>query len=189
MSALARKLLLLGPPGVGKGTQAKRLAEKLGAPHISTGDMLRAAVAAETPIGKQANAFMTRGELVPDEVVIEVAGERLGEPDTHDGFILDGFPRTVAQARALDEILGEGGLERCVALEADEDELVDRLLKRAELEGRSDDNDQSIRTRMRVYHDQTAPLLAYYRERGILAEVNGVGSVEEVSGRISEALR
>jgi adenylate kinase len=186
----ATRLLLLGPPGVGKGTQAQRLIDDLGIPQISTGEMLRAAVAAGTAIGREAKGYMDRGELVPDEVVIGVARERLAQDDAAKGFILDGFPRTVAQARALDGILADLGakLERCVALTADEDELVQRLLKRAELEGRADDNEETIRTRMRVYQEQTAPLVAYYRDQGILAEVDGVGEIEAIAARIREAI-
>jgi adenylate kinase len=186
----ATRLLLLGPPGVGKGTQAQRLIDDLGIPQISTGEMLRAAVAAGTPVGKDAKDHMDRGELVPDAVVIAVARERLAEEDAAGGFILDGFPRTVAQAEALDGILAELGvrLERCVALTADGEELVKRLLLRAEQEGRADDNEETIRTRMRVYHEQTAPLVAYYREHGILAEVDGVGKIEEIAARVRQAV-
>jgi adenylate kinase len=187
----ARRLLLLGPPGAGKGTQAQRLVEDLGIPQISTGDMLRAAVAAGSPVGKEARSFMDAGKLVPDEVVIRVARERLTQPDTGDGFILDGFPRTVAQAEALDELLGELGckLERCVALMVDGDELVKRLLRRSELEARSDDNEEAIRTRMAEYEAKTAPLIAYYRGRGALAEIDALGEVDEVAARIQEAIR
>jgi len=186
----ARRMLLLGPPGAGKGTQALLLVEKLGIPQISTGDMLRSAVAAGTEIGRQAQGYMDRGELVPDAVVIGVAEERLSQDDAESGFVLDGFPRTVAQAEALDALLERMGvrLERCVALVADEDELVTRLLKRREIEGRSDDNEETIRTRMGAYRLQTAPLVDYYRRRGILAEVDGIGAVEEVAKRIEEAL-
>jgi len=186
----ARRMLLLGPPGAGKGTQAQLLIAKLGIPQISTGDMLREAVAAGTDIGCQAKAYMDRGELVPDAVVIGVAEERLAQADAASGFVLDGFPRTAAQAEALDALLERTGtdLERCVALVVDEDSLVTRLLGRARLEGRSDDSEETIRTRMKVYRTQTAPLVDYYRKRGILAEVNGLGSVEEVAKRIEEAL-
>jgi adenylate kinase len=186
----ATRLLLLGPPGVGKGTQAQTLIEELSIPQISTGEMLRAAVAAGTPIGRDAKGYMDRGELVPDDVVIGVARDRMAQEDARRGFILDGFPRTVAQAAALDGILGDLGvkLERCVALTADEDVLVKRLLLRAEQEGRADDNEETIRTRMRVYHEQTAPLVAYYRERGVLAEVDGVGEIEEIATRVREAI-
>jgi adenylate kinase len=186
----ARRLLLLGPPGAGKGTQAQLLVERLGIPQVSTGDMLRAAVAAGSEVGRKAKSFMDAGKLVPDAVVIGVAEERLGRPDAKKGFILDGFPRTAAQAEALDRMLPKLGcqLERCVALTVDEDELVKRLLRRAELEGRSDDNETSIRTRMREYREKTEPLITYYRARGVLREVDGLGEIEEVARRIAQAL-
>ena len=186
----ARRLLLLGPPGAGKGTQAQLLVERLGIPQVSTGDMLRAAVAAGSEVGRQAKSYMDAGKLVPDAVVIGVAEERLSRPDAKKGFILDGFPRTAAQAEALDRMLPKLGceLERCVALTVDEDELVKRLLRRAALEGRSDDNEASIRTRMREYREKTEPLIAYYRKRGALREVNGLGEIDEVARRIAQAL-
>jgi adenylate kinase len=186
----ARRLLLLGPPGAGKGTQAQMLVERLGVPQISTGDMLRAAVSAGSEVGRRAKVFMDAGKLVPDEVVIGVAEQRLAQADAKRGFILDGFPRTAAQADALDKLLPRLGvtLERCVSLQVDEEVLVKRLLKRAEIEGRTDDNEQTIRTRMQVYKESTAPLIAYYRARGVLYEVNGEGSVGEVSKRIEQAL-
>jgi adenylate kinase len=186
----ARRLLLLGPPGAGKGTQAKRLVEELGVPQISTGDMLRAAVASGSAVGREAKAFMDAGKLVPDAVVIGVAEQRLREPDAAGGFVLDGFPRTVAQARALDELLGRLGvrLERCVSIRVDEAELVKRLLLRAEIEGRSDDNEQAIRTRMEEYRRKTQPLVDHYRAAGVLAEVDGVGDVEQIAKRIQEAV-
>jgi adenylate kinase len=186
----ARRLLLLGPPGAGKGTQAQLLVERLGIPQVSTGDMLRAAVAAGSEVGRQAKSYMDDGKLVPDAVVIGVAEERLRQPDAKKGFILDGFPRTAAQAEALDEMLPKLGceLERCVALRVDEDELVKRLLRRSEREGRSDDNETSIRTRMREYKEKTEPLTSYYRSRGVLREVDGLGKLEEVARRIAQAL-
>jgi len=186
----ARRFLLLGPPGAGKGTQAERLVKALAIPQISTGDMLRAAVKAGTPIGREAKGYMDRGDLVPDTVVIGVAEERMRQPDAKRGFILDGFPRTAGQAAALDAMLEKLGvtLERCVALRVEEEELVQRLLKRARIEGRADDNDASIRTRMRVYREQTQPLVDYYRKRGVLREVDGLGTIEAVAARIEEAL-
>ena len=186
----ARRLLLLGAPGAGKGTQAERLVQKFGIPQISTGDMLRGAVAAATEVGVQAKGYMERGELVPDSVVIGVAEERLSQDDAKAGFILDGFPRTAAQAEALDALLSRLGvrLERCVALEVDEEAVIERLLKRAEIEGRSDDNEATIRNRMRVYREQTEPLVTYYRERRVLAEVDGMGAVEDIEKRVEEAL-
>ncbi len=185
-----RRLLLLGPPGAGKGTQAERLVKKLRIPQISTGDMLREAVAAQTEIGLRAQSIMERGELVPDEIVIGVARERLSREDARVGFILDGFPRTVNQARALDALLeGLGSkLDRCVALVADEPAVIARLLKRGEIEGRSDDNEATIRRRLCVYREQTEPLIEYYRGRDVLTEVDGMGTIDEVEKRIEEAL-
>jgi adenylate kinase len=186
----ARRLLFLGPPGAGKGTQAQRQMARLGIPQISTGEMLRAAQAAGTELGREVKAIMERGELVPDPVVIRVVEERLAQPDARKGFILDGFPRTLEQAKALDALLARLGLslECCVALQVDEEELVDRLLKRSQLEHRTDDDEPTIRKRMEVYRERTAPLIAYYRGRGALAEVDGLGTIKEVARRIDEAL-
>ena len=186
----ARNLLLLGAPGAGKGTQASRLAKDLGAPQVSTGDILRAAVAKGSELGRRVQAVVERGDLVGDDIVVAVARERLAREDAQGGFILDGFPRNVAQAEALDEMLAERGarLERCVALMVDEEGVVARLLRRAEIEGRSDDTEETIRNRMSVYREQTEPLLEHYREKGVLAEVPGMGSVEEVSEAIQEAI-
>jgi adenylate kinase len=184
----ATRILLLGAPGAGKGTQAALLVERLQVPHISTGDMLRAAVAAKTPVGLKAKAVMDSGELVSDEIVIGIAEERLREPDAQKGFVLDGFPRTLAQAEALQGLLAKLGtpLECCLALTVETEAVVQRLLKRAEIEGRADDNEATIRERMRVYEEQTAPLLAFYREQ--LVEVAGMGTVEGVADAIAEAL-
>jgi adenylate kinase len=152
--------------------------------------MLRAAVAAGTELGRRAKTLMDRGELVPDELVIDVARERLSRPDAQRGFVLDGFPRTVAQADALVALLAKSGrkLRRCVALVVDEEAVVRRLLERAKIEGRSDDNEATIRERLRVYRVQTEPLVAYFRKQGLLAEVDGMGSVEQVEQRIQEAI-
>jgi adenylate kinase len=186
----ARRLLLLGPPGAGKGTHAMRLMRKLGVPQIATGDMLRDAVDAKTEVGLQAQAVMARGDLVSDEIVIRVAEQRLAAPDARRGFILDGFPRTAVQARALDAMLERLGtpLERCIALSLDEDEIVRRLLRRAEIEGRSDDGGETIRNRLKIYHAQTEPLIAHYAAQGIVRPVDGAASVDEVAKRIEEAL-
>lgn len=184
------RILLLGAPGAGKGTQAALLVDRLRVPHISTGDMLRAAVAAATPVGLKAKAVMDSGALVSDDIVIAIARERLGEPDCEKGFILDGFPRTRVQAQALDGMLSDldAPLDCCLALTADTDEVVGRILKRAEIEGRSDDTEEAIRKRMGVYEEQTAPLLDYYQGHGIVILVDGMGTVEEVASRIEEAL-
>ena len=185
-----RNLLLLGAPGAGKGTQAVLLAKRLGVPHVSTGDLLRAAVAAGTPLGREARVFMDRGELVSDSIVIGVAAERLAQPDAKSGFVLDGFPRTLAQAEALDVELSRLGtkLDRCLALVADEAVLLARLLGRAEVEGRSDDNEKTIRNRMRVYRAQTEPMMVYFRRKGLLREIDGMGTIEEVERRIQKEL-
>jgi len=186
----ARRILLLGAPGAGKGTQAQRLVDRLDIPQVSTGDMLRAAVAAQSEIGNKAKSIMDAGQLVGDDVVIALAEERLCEEDARSGFVLDGFPRTLAQAETLDKLLDKLGtpLDACLALTVDSEIVVQRLLRRAEFEGRSDDNEQTIRERMDVYERQTAPLIEYYRRKGRLIEIEGMGSVEEVSGWIAEAL-
>ena len=178
------RLVLVGPPGAGKGTQAVRLAERLDVPHISTGDLFRANLNENTPLGLAAKQFMAAGELVSDEVTVGMVRERLAEDDAAKGFILDGFPRTVAQADALAELLQAAGneLDAVVALEVPEDVLVERLLGR----GRSDDTEDVIRRRQEVYREETAPLLEHYRD--VLVTVDAVGEVEEITERVLRAL-
>ncbi|MFN7784183.1 MAG: adenylate kinase [Lysobacterales bacterium] len=185
------RLVLLGAPGSGKGTQATRLKEQLGVPHISTGDLLRAAVAAGTPLGLQAKAVMERGELVSDEIVLGMLEERFSQPDIARGFILDGYPRNLAQASALDALLQRLHLPVDVAVQLDvsTELLVQRIAGRAQAEGRADDTPEAVANRLRVYSDQTAPVIDYYRERGRLVCVYGVGAMEEVSDRILSAIR
>ncbi len=184
------RLVLLGAPGSGKGTQATRLKEALRVPHISTGDLLRAAVAAGTPLGQQAKAVMERGELVSDEIVLGMLEERLGQPDTRAGFILDGYPRNLAQANALDALLARLGqpVDIAVQLDVDTELLIQRIAGRAQAEGRADDTPEAVRNRLRVYSDQTAPVIDYYRGRGKLACVFGVGSMDEVLQRVLGAI-
>lgn len=186
------RMILLGPPGAGKGTQSVRIVERLGIPQLATGDMLRAAVAAGTPIGSRAKDVMSRGELVSDEIVVGIVADRIGEPDAQRGFILDGFPRTVAQAVALDEMLAGKGLrlDAVIELKVDHGALIDRIAKRvadtlARGEAvRKDDNPESFKTRLVAYHEQTAPLSGYYAERGMLKTVDGMKPVDEVTQEI-----
>jgi adenylate kinase len=179
------KLLFIGPPGAGKGTQADRVAERLGIPHVSTGDMFRDHVARGTDLGQKVEAIMAAGDYVPDEVTVAMLNERIRQRDAEDGFILDGFPRTEAQVHSLDRLLVEEGLDRVVVLDVDEDELTDRLLSR----GRADDTEETIRNRLKIYLEQTQPLIDVYDERGLTVRVNGIGDVEDVTERILERLR
>jgi adenylate kinase len=184
------RLVLLGPPGSGKGTQASRLKDALQIPHISTGDLLRAEVAAGTALGLQAKEVMARGELVSDDILLGMLKARLGQPDAAKGFILDGYPRNLAQADALTKLLEEIGqpLDAVVQLDVATDLLVERIAGRAKAEGREDDNPESVRKRLQVYNDSTAPVIGFYDTRGTLARVDGVGTLDEVLGRITAAL-
>lgn len=175
-------IVLIGPPGAGKGTQAKLLEEALGIPQVSTGDLFRYNLKNETELGKLARTYMDRGELVPDEVTVAMVEDRLAQDDCAGGAILDGFPRTLAQAQALDELLAKLGAHVDVvpSIEVPQDVLVDRLLKRAIVEGRADDNEETIRTRMQVYENQTKPLLDYYGQKGLVVPVNGQQTIEDV---------
>lgn len=185
---MGRRLIFLGPQGSGKGTQATRLARLMGVPHVATGDMLRAAVAAGTGLGSRAAAIMAAGDLVPDELVVAMVAERLGRPDAACGYILDGFPRNVPQAKALDAEL-DGGIEAIVHLDVPHGELMERMLLRAAEQGREDDTQEVIARRLEIYWEQTAPLADYYRESGIpVFEVNGLGSIDEVTARVALAL-
>jgi adenylate kinase len=182
-------LILLGPPGCGKGTQAQILQERFGAVQLSTGDMLRAAVKAGTALGQQAETIMNAGKLVPDDLIVSMIAERIGEPDCRDGFILDGFPRTVAQAEALDAMLEEKGLklDHVIELEVDEAALFARIEGRAAESGgaaRADDNPETLKKRLGVYHEQTSPILPYYRDTGRLASVDGMQGIDEVTGQL-----
>ena len=183
-------IILFGPPGSGKGTQAKRLVAQRGWVQLSTGDMLRAARAAGTELGQRVSAIIDAGELVSDEIVIELIRERLPEAEAAGGAIFDGFPRTVAQAEALDTLLQERGsaVDTVVELKVVDEEIVQRLVKRAEDEGRADDTEEVIRNRLKVYYDQTAPLIPFFSAQGKLKEVDGMGSMDGVAAAIAAAL-
>ena len=182
---MGRRILFLGPPGAGKGTQAARLARTLGVPHISTGEMLRRAVRLGTDLGKKAEAIMAAGNLVPDALVVAMVAERLSEEDAACGYLLDGFPRNAAQAAALDAEVGEGAMELALSIEVNEPELMARMLGRATDLGRSDDNEATISRRLQVYRDETEPLLEYYPSHGVdVVPVDGLGSIEQVFTRL-----
>lgn len=187
---MTSRIVLLGPPGAGKGTQAVRLAERLGVPAISTGDIFRANVAGRTELGRSAQRYMDAGEYVPDEVTNAMVADRLAADDAAAGFLLDGYPRTAAQVDELDRMLGAAqvALDVVVELAAQTDELVKRLLGRAAEQGRSDDTETVIRRRLEVYREQTEPLVATYAGRGLLVRVDGLGSMDGVTARLVDAL-
>ena len=184
------KLLLIGPPGAGKGTQASKLSEVFGIPAISTGDIFRENVKNETPLGLEAKSFMDRGAYVPDELTNKLVRDRLQNDDCANGFLLDGYPRTADHVDELDSILKEtdSSLDAVIQLTADTDEVVRRLAKRAIDQGRSDDTEDVIRNRLAVYEKETAPLISVYAARGLLIKVDGLGEIDQVTGRITEAL-
>ncbi|OBY94014.1 adenylate kinase [Actinomyces oris] len=183
-------MVLLGPPGAGKGTQAARIAERLGIPAISTGDIFRANVAGATELGTQAKAYMDKGEYVPDSITNAMVADRIAQADCENGFLLDGYPRTTAQVGELDSMLKDSGLALDVVVEitADAEAVVARLLKRAGEQGRADDTEPVIRRRLEVYGESTAPLADLYAERDLLVQVDGMGEIDVVTGRIMEAL-
>jgi adenylate kinase len=187
---LSARLVLLGPPGAGKGTQAVRISERLGVPAISTGDIFRANITNGTELGRKVQDITASGALVPDDLTNELVRDRLAQADAADGFLLDGYPRNVAQVAALDEMLSAGGvgLGAAVELTVDPQVVVDRLTRRAQIEGRADDTEDVIRHRLDVYAEQTAPISQVYAARGLLVQVDGLGDVDEVTGRLLAAL-
>ncbi len=184
------RVVLMGPPGAGKGTQAAVVSGRLGIPHVSTGDIFRANVAGGTPLGLEAQKYMDAGEYVPDSVTNEMVRDRLAQPDAAAGFLLDGYPRTVAQVDELAEMLGSAStaIDKVVELTVDTDEVVARLVKRAADQGRSDDTEDVIRRRQEIYNEQTAPLTALYAAQGVLVQVDGTGDVDEVTTRVLDIL-
>ena len=182
--------MLFGPPGAGKGTQAARLSERLRVPAISTGDIFRANIAGGTELGRKVVAYTSRGALVPDELTDALVRDRLARPDAEAGFLLDGYPRNVAQVEALDAMLADAGtpLDAVVEITADPEAVVDRLLKRAAIERRVDDTEDVIRNRLDVYADQTAPIAKVYADRGLLVQVDGIGDLDEVTERLVRAI-
>ena len=183
-------IILLGPPGSGKGTQGALLSEHTGLPRVSTGDLLRDAVERDTALGREAKQYMDQGLLVPDSVILGLIAEVLASPPAAGGIIMDGFPRTVAQAEAVEQLLADRqvAVDRVLSIDVPEEELVRRMMGRAEREGRDDDTPETIRQRFVVYAEQTAPLIAFYTERGLLTGVSGLGSIEEIAGRVREAV-
>ena len=187
---MTARLVLFGPPGAGKGTQAARLSERLGVPAISTGDIFRANIAGGTELGRRVVGYTSQGALVPDELTDELVRDRLAQPDAADGFLLDGYPRNLAQVAALDGMLAAADtpLDAVVEITADADVVVQRLLKRATIEGRADDTEDVIRHRLDVYAEQTAPIAKVYADRGVLVQVDGIGELDEVTERLLRAI-
>ncbi len=183
-------IVLLGAPGAGKGTQGEILAGKLGVPKIATGDMLRTAVKTGTPLGKQAQAYMEQGELVPDEVILGIVEEKLASADAESGVIMDGFPRTIAQAVAIDELLSARGsrVHKVVNFAVPDGELLVRLLGRAAAEGRADDTPETVRKRLEVYRKETEPLISYYQKQSVVKSIDAMGTVDEVAVRVDEVI-
>ncbi|HEU6444549.1 MAG TPA: adenylate kinase [Gaiellaceae bacterium] len=183
-------VLLLGPQGSGKGTQAKRIQDEYGIPHIATGEILRAAIAAESELGRRVKPIVESGQLVPDDLMIELIRERLGEDDAQEGFVLDGFPRTLPQARALDEMLSDIGraLSIVFGFQLDDRIGIERMLRRAEIESRKDDTPEAIAKRLELYHQETEPLIGHYRAQGNLIGIHADRTVDEVFAEIQEAL-
>lgn len=182
------RIILFGPPGAGKGTQAKLIQKKFNIPQLSTGEMFRNAIKNQTPLGKKVKSIMDEGKLVPDDTVVDLVEEALDKPEFENGYILDGFPRTVPQAEAFDTLLKQHKkkLHSFLSLEVPEDELMRRILSRKE--GRSDDTPEKVKTRLEVYNDETSPVLNYYKQKGIYKSIDGTGSIEEIFDRISAVL-
>ena len=185
-----KRLIIMGPPGAGKGTQAVRIAERFGIPAISTGDIFRSNIKDGTDLGRRVQQILDSGGYVPDEMTNAIVRDRLAWVDAAPGFLLDGYPRTPGQVAFLDQVLAEHGhaLDGVVELTVDEEAVVERLLKRAEIEGRADDNEETIRNRQAIYRKETAPLIAIYEEHGVLLKVDGMGSVDEVTERVIKAV-
>ena len=183
-------IVIFGAPGSGKGTQSAKLIEKYGLKHLSTGDILRNEIKADTELGRLADSYMSRGHLVPDELVIDILDSLIGKHRDAKGFIFDGFPRTLAQGEALGKMLEKHGedVHAVISLEVDEEELIDRLLKRGQISGRKDDNRETIESRLKVYYTQTEPLKEFYRKRGTLKNIEGVGSIDEIFGSIEKEI-
>jgi len=184
------KIILLGGPGAGKGTQATKLKEYYNIPHVSTGEVLREARKAGTELGKKAAEYMDAGKLLPDSIILGIVGDKLDMPEMKNGYLFDGFPRTIPQAEGLDEMLRSknGSIDAVISIQVPDEVVIERLLKRAEIEGRSDDNRETIESRLKVYYKQTEPLKQYYKDRGLLKVVDGIGIVDEVFERIRAVL-